>query len=229
MYMSRSVVAVMAVMGFFALSASVVQAQPGQYAPPPPPNVAPQTGYFPASGPPPAYVPAQNHRRGLVLGFGVGLGQIADEGGTIQCAGCEVDSPAALGEFHVGYMINPRLAFVFEFWGSSKELDANGAVSLAQYMGFGAAQYWVSRRLWIKGGIGVSQLELVVDDGQEVFEEPKGEGGALMGAIGYELYQGRRFALDLQLRVATATYAGEGESDEQVIQTGSFGLGFNWY
>lgn len=232
MQMSRSVVVLMAAMGILALSASVALAQPGQYAPPPPaaaPAPPPAPGYYPAAGPPPAYVPVQNHRRGLVLGFGFGIGEVADERGTIACADCEVDSPAGFGELRVGYMLSPRLAFLLEFSGGSKDLDRNGEVSLAQYMGFGAAQYWLTRRLWIKGGIGVAQMEVLITNGDEIFEEPRGEGGALMGAIGYEVYQGRRFALDLQLRGVTAAYSDVDGESEEVIQSGSFGLGFNWY
>jgi hypothetical protein len=199
------------------LSATAAQAQPGGPPPPPPPGGG--GGYYPPPPPPPVW-----ERRGLALGFGIGLGGMSDSQGAIGCSQCEAN-PASVGlDFHIGAMINPKLALLFEFWGQGQALD--GTTTLVQSMGMIAAQYWVTPQLWLKGGLGVSNLSVSIDDG---FNDPGSEeidnGGAVMGAIGYELLSSPRFAIDLQGRFGMGTYDG---IDEQ-IETGMIALGFNWY
>lgn len=199
------------------LLASSAIAQPSG-PPPPPPGGG---GYY---APPPP--PTEWERRGLSLGFGIGLGGMSDSYGTIGCSNCDYN-PASVGlDFHIGAMLNPRMALLFEGWLQAQSLDADGVETLVQTMAMGAIQYWVSPQLWLKGGLGFSHLSISIDDG---FRDPESQdidsGGALMGAIGYEVLSSQRFAIDLQGRLGIATYDG---IDEQ-IETGMISLGFNWY
>ncbi|MCG8422295.1 MAG: hypothetical protein MJE77_30605 [Proteobacteria bacterium] len=233
MHTSRIATAIAAAVGFFVLSSSFAFAQPGAA---PPPNTPARTypGYYPGPPPPPpVYRPNRTHRRGLIIGFGFGVGDMAGEDGPIECANCEYDPFAGAIDFHIGGMINPRLAVMLEASLAGKSLDEAGDVTLMQYMGFAAVQLWVTQRLWIKGGIGWAGMTQTFDNGFEVREDEIGDGGALMGALGVEIVSGRRFALDLQLRLANVQLAREGSEYNGVfgdaVQTGLLSLGFNWY
>ena len=52
-----------------------------------------------------------------------------------------------------------------------------------------------------------------------------GTGGAIMGAIGFELMSARFFAVDLQGRIIEGTY----NSGNDHVTSANVGLGFNWY
>jgi hypothetical protein len=196
---------------------SSAQAQPGGPPPPPPPS----GGYY---GPP----PVENaggffNRRGLAIGFGFGIGGMSAESGPIECTGCDYEPAAGGVDFHIGAMINPRLALLFEVWGTGQAVDAEGRTVLVQTMLMGAIQYWLTPQLWLKGGLGASQLSYSIDDGYETNSSEIDSGGGVMGAIGYEVMSGRKFAIDLQLRVGRGTYERISE------QAGTFSVGFNWF
>ena len=206
-----------------SLLSSLAQAQPGGPPPPPPPSGA-GGGYY---GPPPAQESgAFFNRRGLAIGFGFGVGGMSAESGPIECVGCDYE-PAAVGvDFHIGAMINPRFALLFEVWGTGQAVDADGRTVLVQTMAMAALQYWLTPQLWLKGGLGAAQLSYSFDDGYgETDSAEIDSGGAIMGAVGYEIMSGRKFAIDLQLRVGSGTY--EGISDQ--INAGTLSVGFNWF
>jgi len=170
------------------------------------------------------------YRQGLAMGFGLGVGNMSFESGPIECYDCETD-PAAVGfDFHIGGMLRPRMALLFEVWGTTKQVDYAGNTLFTQALVMGALQYWLTPQLWIKGGLGIATLSYSID-GESVEVEcgqPNGEpctGGAVMGAVGYEIMSSRKFALDLQLRLGTGVYQG---IDDQV-NAGTLGVGVNWY
>ena len=222
-----------------ALAASFVltqvsTAQPGGEPPPPPPangNGYGGQGYY--STPPAQTGKPFHRRRGLSIGFGFGIGGMESENGPIRCDACDYDPIAGSFDFHVGGMINPRLALLFEVWGSGQQLDAQATETLVQVMWMFGAQYWVTPQLWLKGGIGAASLSISVDDGFGGSEAIDiGEGAAIMGAIGYEVMSTRKFAVDLQFRVGAGTYQDDGDGGiglNDQITTAAFGVGFNWY
>lgn len=216
MRMIRLATAMAAISAVLVLSTMVASAQPG--APPPPGG-----GYYGA--PAPAHGPSFRHRQGLTLGVGFGIGDMSADSGPIDCLDCSYDPGAAGFDFHIGGMLNPRLALLFELWISGKTLDAGGSATLFQSVAMVAGQYWVTPRLWLKGGLGAAHLSVTYDDGYYAGDEPIDDGLAAMGALGYELVAGPRFALDVQLRLGTGSYDGIGDQ----IHTGLLGLGFNWY
>ncbi len=174
-----------------------------------------------------------HRRRGLAIGFGFGIGGMQSENGPIRCDGCDYDPIAGGFDFHVGGMLNPRLALLFEVWGTGQQLDAVGANTLMQTMVMVAAQYWVTPQLWIKGGIGAANLSISSDDGfGDTNSIDIGAGAALMGAVGYEVMSSRKFSMDLQFRLGAGTYQDDGNGGVGIndqITTGMFGVGFNWY
>jgi hypothetical protein len=100
-----------------------------------------------------------------------------------------------------------------------------GTTTMTQGTAMIAGQYWISPRLWIKGGIGAAHLAYEYDDYYGSGSEPVDDGAAFLAAIGYELLVTRGFGLDLQGRLISAGYDG---IDDKVTAA-TIGLGFNWY
>jgi hypothetical protein len=189
------------------------------------PALASAQGYY-GRGNPGSPVPGGFHNRTgrLAWGFGVGLGGMSDSGGDISCDNCNSNPLAFEIDGHLGGMVNPRLAILFELQGNSQTLHSdvfNGDTFLTQGAAMVAAQFWVLPQLWIKGGIGFARLQ--VDDTFGVSDV--GTGGALMAAIGVELFSARNFALDLQGRIIEGTY----NSLNDNVTSGTIGVGFDWY
>ena len=209
-------------------------APPPAYQQPPPPPAYQQPPPPPAYRPPPPIARPQRlghyRRSGLAIGFGVGIGGMDSENDLFVCSGCDPNDAMVAGsfDFHVGGMINPRLALLFELWSTAGILDSFGDVYLLQTMAMFAAQFWVMPRLWLKGGIGVSHLSLNYDDGfvSDVADLDSGLG--VMAAVGYEVMAARSFTMDLQLRLGGGFYDGLG-GDGDTVSAATFGLGFNWY
>jgi hypothetical protein len=191
------------------------------------PSIAAAQPYY--GGPPPgAYTePGGFHRRAghLAWGFSIGIGGMHDSGtGISSCDNCNFNPAAGEVDFHIGGMVNSRLAILFEGQANLQTIHSdglNGDTTLTQTAAMVALQYWLTPQLWIKGGLGFAHLS--VDD--TYVTNDIGSGGAIMGAIGFEIFSGRRFALDLQGRIIEGSYSGV---DDQ-ITSGTIGLGFNWF
>ncbi len=201
------------------LAPAVAAAQPG-YGPPPP------QGYY--SQPAPATAGGFHDRTGrMALGFSVGLGgmQVGDD--DVTCASCDYEPIAGEFDFHIGGMLSPRFALLFEVQGNAQTVEENnyGATSLVQATAMVAGQYWLTPQLWVKGGIGAASLSYSYDDGYEAQSENIDEGMAIMGGVGYEVLSARNFSIDLQGRLVSGSY----ESFDQSVTAGTVGVGFNWY
>ncbi len=203
------------------LAPAVAFAQPG-YGPPPP------GGYY-SHGP--SMLPGGYYDRmgRLALGFSLGLGGMSSNTyGDIGCATCDYNPIAGEADLHIGGMLTPRFALLFEVQGNLQTVDDNnqgGTVTLSQGAAMIAGQFWVTPRLWVKGGIGAAHLSYDYNDPGQTQSQPIANGAAFMGALGYELFSTREFALDLQGRIIEGSYKG---IDDQ-ITSGTVGLGFNWY
>lgn len=164
----------------------------------------------------------------MMLGFSVGLGgmKVGDE--EVSCVNCDYDPVAGEFDFHIGGMLNPRLGLMLEVQGNAQTVQENtfGATSLVQATAMIAAQYWLTPQLWIKGGIGAASLGYSYEDdfNNSSESEELAEGGAAMGAVGYELLSARTFSIDLQARMIVGSY-----KDGQDVSSGSIGVGFNWF
>jgi hypothetical protein len=206
------------VLGAILLAPAVAAAQPGARAPAP-------GGYYSQ----PTTVAGGFHDRAgrMSLGFSVGLGGMKANDDAIGCAGCDYDPIAGEFDFHIGGMLSPRFALLFEVQANAQTVAENAYY--VDTLGSGAAmiagQYWLTPQLWIKGGLGFASLSVSRDDGYDIADSESEEGVAVMGGIGFEVYSARNFAVDLQGRLISSSYDGIGQN----ISAGSVGVGFNWY
>jgi hypothetical protein len=198
-------------------SVSVAEAQgyPPPYYPPPPP-------------PPP---PHGVYRAGLVYGFSVGLGAIGASTDTGASCG-DACGIAGVGEVHIGGMISPRAALMLEIWGADHPWSSGGnSFETINTFFTGAAQYWLTDILWIKGGIGLAEFresfESIDYNGYPYQTSDTTSGFALFGAGGIEVLQSYNFALDIQLRIGSGFYSQNGGSFS--AQNYALMVGFNWY
>lgn len=180
------------------------------------------------SAPPPnSRLPGGFHNRSnsLIFGFSLGLGGMSENGEDIECANCEYSSLSGQGSIHLGGFIAPRFALMGELQANVQTLEAGGFegdATLVQSALMLAGQFWLTPQLWIKGGIGFANLQ-VQDD---YFGDSRPEnGGAIMGAVGFEVFSTRRFAVDIQGRILNASY----DSLDSNVTSYSVGVGFNWF
>jgi opacity protein-like surface antigen len=196
------VIATVAVIG----SASLAQAQyqappPGYYAPPP------RYGY----GPPPRRYGF--YREGLVVGAAIG-------GGGISASGCQPGycGGAISGELHIGGMLNQRLALMFDLWGNARGIDGTDG-TLSQSFWTAAFQFWPADIFWLKGGLGISHVQVSSDSIGVVDDETAL--GLVLGA-GVEVVQVGNMALDLQFRFGHGFY-------DTPVNNYAFLVGLSWY
>ena len=198
------------------LAPSEASAQPGGYYGPP------------RGGPPPSsQLPGGFHNRQgrLTFGFSAGIGGMNDDGGDIECVSCDYNPLAGQVSGHIGGFIGPRFALLFEAQANIQQLSqeqfAEDDIFLTQYAAMVAGQYWLTPQLWIKGGIGLANLQL-----SDAFGEQEVDNGtAIMGAIGFEVFSARNFSVDLQGRLLNGAYKGIDNN----ITAGSVGVGINWF
>ncbi len=147
-------------------------------------------------------------RQGFLIGFTVG-------GGKLDCDGCESSGAGGFG-FHLGGSLSKKVTLAAELFAVAHDEDA---YSFSDFQATALAQYWVIPRVWIGGGIGTGfnsvEIGNTTMDGDSKL--------ALVAAAGVELYQGRRFVLDLRGRY--------GRTATEPTATNHFVVmaGFTWY
>lgn len=183
-------------------------------------------GYY---GQPPVNTGGFHERAGTpMLGFSIGLGGMETEGGPVECANCEYSPIGVEFDGHVGGMLSNQFGLMLELQANAETVEDygyEGNASLVQSTAMIAGQYFVSPRLWLKGGLGVAHLSYSYQDSYGGIDQPVDDGAAVMAAVGYELLSSRTFGLDVQARVIMAGY--DGINDK--ITAATIGVGFNWY
>ena len=93
------------------------------------------------------------YRSGLVIGGGIGFGALsADQCGDL-CGG------ALSLEGHIGGMVDPRLAMMFDAWTTIHPIPgSDGETTNTLYTG--ALQFWPIPVLWLKGGVGLGNTQI---------------------------------------------------------------------
>lgn len=150
---------------------------------------------------------AFRHHQGFMIGFGLGVS-------VASCDGCQDETSVGL-DFNVGGFINPRLAIMYDV---AAWVDSEDDATLILAANTVAAQYWVAPAVWIKGGIGISQVELSYD-GEEIASD---NGIALTAAAGYEVMSRGKFAIDLSGRLSLLDFDGGS------VKLLNIAAGFRW-
>lgn len=140
-------------------------------------------------------------RKGFVFGASMGISQ------SILTFPKENQSEThlALG-FKLGYMLNPNLALLLT---SNTSIYSYSGIGRERLRDFGvlapSIQYWYKDKFWIMGGVGLGVDAPVFFDIKEpdTYKEEREyhNGFGIIGAVGYEFYQGKRFAIDLKARI----------------------------
>ena len=64
-----------------------------------------------------------------------------------------------------------------------------------------SVQYWFKERFWLLGGIGLGLDAPIFFDIKDPEETKYHSGLGIVGAIGYDIYQGKKFTIDLKARM----------------------------
>ncbi len=159
------------------------------------------------------------------LGFFGGLGLHAGE---ISCSGDTCGGVREAGgiDGHVGYAFNDKLAIVGEVWAMSGREENNFTIS---YINSSVGvRYWVAPILWLQAGLGSGHARVKYSG--IIQAEGRSDNVATgMLAAGIEVLRSKRFALDVEVRIAQS--ASE-DSDGNQVSTGrmtGLGVGFTWF
>jgi hypothetical protein len=194
------------------------------------PGLAAAQGYY---GPLPVrdqqgFLWRRNH---LTVGFSVGLGYMNENGSSLVCTGCGQQPVTLQLEGHIGGMLSNRLGLMLEIQANYQQLAFDPASqqdsTIQQSLVMIAPQYWILPQLWVKLGIGLARID-VIDNVTGFAYAGSNNGLGLLAAGGLELMSARRFALELQLRLAGGFYSYPDGSHDR-ITSGTIGLGLNWY
>ena len=138
-------------------------------------------------------------RRGFIFGFSSG---IANSNSNFPNK-FQNNTNLALN-WKLGYMLNPILALLINGAISIYEYDLTYRKRLRDFGGvFASAQYFVTEKIWIMGGIGIGTDAPVFYDlkPENKVETEYYSGLGLVSSVGYEIYRKKNFALDLQARI----------------------------
>jgi hypothetical protein len=157
-----------------------------------------------------------------LVGLGVGIGGVQVEGRELSCTGCGNQPVATDFNVHIGGWAGTQTAMLLELQGSAQTIEMNdsGAVRMAQLAAMVGGQYWLTPRLWLKGGIGASTVATRSDKQTERVDS----GLALMCGVGYELSGGERYSVEVLARLTSGNYDWFGQ-----VRAASIGVGLNWY
>lgn len=191
---------------------------PGQPAYGPPPSYGPPPGYGAAPyGAPPYgarpgypysyyyYTPPPPPPRAVIdrpftIGGGIGFGGLRY---TYKATGDHFEDNGMAYTFRLGFGLRPGLLLMWDVEGAVVERAAS---AISQTAHLAAVQLFATRRLFLKGGLGLAQV--VQDD------YPSEWGGAGMFGLGYELVQGWNWSFDVEATATAARYSSNGSAGD---------------
>lgn len=138
-------------------------------------------------------------RKGLVFGFSTGIAN-----SNLNFPSKNQNNTNLAINWKIGYMLNPKMALLVNGAVSIYKYDLSDRNRLRDFGGvFASAQYFVSDKLWILGGIGIGTDAPVFYDlkPENEIETKYYSGFGLISSVGYEIFCKKNFALDLQARI----------------------------
>jgi hypothetical protein len=169
-----------------------------------------------AAQPPPPPEP-ESPRVGLFGGGALYVGEIS-------CEGSNCDGVREAGGFsaHVGYNFSEKLGLIGDFWVMQNREDdvtitfLNGSIGL---------RYWLVPVFWIQGGIGSGNARFRYDGLIDIEGESESIPTGML-AVGLELVNSKRWALDVSLRIAQGS---ETEGEDTTGRMTGLGVGMTWF
>jgi hypothetical protein len=138
-------------------------------------------------------------RKGLVFGFSTGIAN-----SNLIFPNKKQNNTNLALNWKIGYMLNPKFALLLNGSVSVYEYDLTDRKRLRDFGGvFASAQYFVSDKFWILGGVGVGTDAPVFYDlkAENEIETKYYSGIGVASSVGYEIFRKNNFALDLQARI----------------------------
>lgn len=172
----------------------------------------------------PAPPPPPDPRLGLFGGFGLHAGNLSCEG-----TSCPDFREAGGISGHLGYAFSDRLGVVLDVWTMGSTENRLTIVHTISTLG---VRYWVAPVIWLQGGLGHANARFRYDASVVQLQHRTEDVPALMLGGGIELVRGKRFALDLQLRVGFGFYGEDDDGDGRADTTGrsaSLAAGLTWF
>ncbi len=170
----------------------------------------------------PTPAPAETQRKGLTVGFAVG-------GGIMRQSNCQADTcqtqkfaRVSIPNLKIGVMVSPRFALQLSLPTGVYKTDEGNTRAFDGVMA--SAQYWPVERLWVSGGLGIAE------DLPPLFTKRGGVhlGAGFMASAGYEVFEHRAFAIDVQARLLGGRLGVDATASRDNLAL-DFMVGLNWY
>lgn len=161
-------------------------------------------------------------RKGFTFGFSVGAGILSlSTNDTLNTV-----FTATLPNLRIGYMTNERLALQILLPGSPYQYSGKSR-------GFEgilcSGQYWLQKKWWILGGVGITLDAPAFWTMKNPDEENFYTGfPAIALATGFEIWQRKNFAIDMQYRIYTGQVKLENNGKKRGLSN-MLSMGLNWY
>ncbi len=165
-----------------------------------------------------------SYRKGPLIGFALG--------GSVKCDGCDAQSGPAF-DWHVGWTVSRRVALMLDrvMLGISDyrlyyfDLYESFTVDTV------AAQYWLTDRVWVRGGAGLATYRMTYHDVRGASRTFDNRGFGATATAGYELVRTRKrgFAMDLQVSFQTSSHAPDAGYGHVRFNRLAVQIGFSWY
>ncbi|MDX1908938.1 MAG: hypothetical protein SF053_18015 [Bacteroidia bacterium] len=127
-----------------------------------------------------------------------------------------------------GYMFTPRLAATVVLPGTVYRFTGAGRARDRGFEGIvPGIQYWPASRWWVQAGAGFGMDAPAFYDIRDATERRFYPGGAALAGVGYEIWQHRTWALDLQARVMGGSIRTPDQPTRGVAL--SLKVGITWY
>lgn len=167
---------------------------------------------------------AQNQtptRKGFSIGASVGVGVLHfTQGGGDANTGADLSLP----NLKIGWLFNERLGVYLNAPGQiykekGRDRSFEGLIP--------TVQYWPTNAWWISGGAGLAMDLPAFYEVKNVEDEDYNFGKGVLLSSGYEVIQGKKWAMDLQARLLMSSVnLDEGRRDGTSF---TIALGFNFY
>lgn len=164
------------------------------------------------------------NREKFIFEFGIGGKVISLENSNSTQTFDKSQGAIIFPDLKVGYMVKENLAITASLPGTIYSFEGNDRHFGGVLPG---VQYWFSNKWWVNGGVGLaidSPALYDIGDGNNDWNYGK----LVSAGIGYEFYQKKNFAMNIQSKLLMGRVNITNEQHRDAV---SFGLsvGFNWF